>query len=164
MVLKIIVAAAQNNGIGRKGDLPWSLKKEMAYFAKLTKTVRLSEDLQQSTVEDPNGVVMSLNGVKKRVLNVCLMGRHSWESIPLKYRLLKDRYNIVLSSNPNILAGETSSLVAHATSISDALNHIDKLNGDSSSEVYIQDVFVIGGHRVFKEANALTQPCRGLYH
>jgi len=34
----LIVAATNNMGIGRAGTLPWTgLKKEMAYFARVTK-------------------------------------------------------------------------------------------------------------------------------
>lgn len=42
--LTIIVAAtARNMGIGRSGDLPWTgLKKEMAYFARVTKRTSLA--------------------------------------------------------------------------------------------------------------------------
>jgi dihydrofolate reductase len=40
--LTLIVAATRNMGIGRAGTLPWTgLKKEMAYFARVTK--RISE-------------------------------------------------------------------------------------------------------------------------
>jgi len=36
--LTLIVAATRNMGIGRAGILPWTgLKKEMAYFARVTK-------------------------------------------------------------------------------------------------------------------------------
>ena len=36
--LTLVVAATRNMGIGRAGTLPWTgLKKEMAYFARVTK-------------------------------------------------------------------------------------------------------------------------------
>jgi hypothetical protein len=36
--LTLIVAATNKMGIGRAGELPWTgLKKEMAYFARVTK-------------------------------------------------------------------------------------------------------------------------------
>lgn len=39
--LTLIVAATRNMGIGRAGTLPWTgLKKEMAYFARVTKRVQ----------------------------------------------------------------------------------------------------------------------------
>jgi dihydrofolate reductase len=41
--LTLIVAATRNMGIGRNGTLPWTgLKKEMAYFARVTKRLPIS--------------------------------------------------------------------------------------------------------------------------
>ncbi len=47
--LTLIVAATRDMGIGRAGTLPWTgLRKEMAYFARVTKrlppTVRTSQN------------------------------------------------------------------------------------------------------------------------
>jgi dihydrofolate reductase len=73
--LTIIVAATKSNGIGQKSLLPWRLPKEMAYFARVTSAA-------------PNGK-----------MNSVIMGRKSWESIPKKYRPLKERVNVVVSRN-----------------------------------------------------------------
>lgn len=35
--LTLVVAATRDMGIGLRGTMPWSLKKEMAYFARVTK-------------------------------------------------------------------------------------------------------------------------------
>ena len=56
-------------GIGLNGDLPWKLSQEMKHFAKLTKS----------------------GGAGK---NAVLMGRKTWESIPSKFRPLRDRFVI----------------------------------------------------------------------
>ncbi|GAP88509.2 putative dihydrofolate reductase [Rosellinia necatrix] len=78
--LTLIVAAARNMGIGRNGTLPWTgLKKEMAYFARVTR--RLPPPLS----EDNN------------VMNAVIMGRKTWDSIPPKFRPLKGRLNVVVS-------------------------------------------------------------------
>jgi dihydrofolate reductase len=68
-IFKSIIAWCQNGGIGNKGGLPWTLKGDLARFARLTKG----------------------NGN-----NAVLMGRKTWESLP--YKPLKSRHNIVLSS------------------------------------------------------------------
>ena len=73
--LTLIVAATLENGIGQNGGLPWHLPKDMAYFAKATSNA-------------PEG--------KK---NAVVMGRNTWESIPMKFRPLKDRVNVVISRN-----------------------------------------------------------------
>ncbi|EFQ28576.1 dihydrofolate reductase [Colletotrichum graminicola] len=76
--LTLIVAATRNMGIGAKGGLPWAgLKKEMAYFARVTKRL--------PSQAPPNA------------RNAVIMGRKTWESIPPKFRPLKGRLNIVIS-------------------------------------------------------------------
>jgi dihydrofolate reductase len=70
-----IVAATRSNGIGKGGTLPWRLPKEMAYFAQVTSRA-------------PEGAV-----------NAVVMGRNTWESIPAKFRPLRRRMNVVISSN-----------------------------------------------------------------
>jgi dihydrofolate reductase/thymidylate synthase len=39
----IIVAATSNNGIGRKGDLPWRLALDMIQFQYITSTTTVSD-------------------------------------------------------------------------------------------------------------------------
>lgn len=71
MKLNLIVAACDNLGIGIKGGLPWTLRKELKHFARMTKKV-----------EDP---------AKK---NVVIMGRNTWNEVK---RALPGRINIVLT-------------------------------------------------------------------
>lgn len=91
--LTLIVATTAKNGIGKGGGLPWPmLKKEMAYFARVTKRV-------PSTFQQQHG---GSNGEPttsstKQVRNVVIMGRKTWDSIPSKLRPLKERTNIVIT-------------------------------------------------------------------
>jgi len=75
----IIVAADENNGIGKNNQLPWSLKEDMKYFKNVTTKV-----------------------YKEKDKNVVIMGKNTWYSIPEKFRPLKDRLNIVLTKEKNI--------------------------------------------------------------
>jgi dihydrofolate reductase len=77
--LTLIVATTSNLGIGLKGALPWRLKSEMQYFARVTSRVAPSSP--------PNSK------------NAVIMGRKTWESIPPKFRPLKNRVNVVISRN-----------------------------------------------------------------
>lgn len=77
--LTLIVAATLANGIGQGSRLPWRLPQEMAYFARVTTAA-------------PEGSA-----------NAVIMGRNTWESIPPKFRPLKQRKNIVISSNADYL-------------------------------------------------------------
>ncbi|VVC40480.1 Dihydrofolate reductase domain,Dihydrofolate reductase-like domain,Dihydrofolate reductase conserved [Cinara cedri] len=74
----IIAAVSKNGGIGYKGDLPWRLKKEMAYFNRITTQVN-----------------------RENTQNAVIMGRNTWQSIPDKYRPLKGRINVVISKTLN---------------------------------------------------------------
>lgn len=80
--LSIIVAATTSNGIGisSSNSLPWKLSNELKFFAKVTST----KSAQQ---EDSNVVVM---------------GRKVWDSIPHKFRPLRNRQNVVLSRNQDL--------------------------------------------------------------
>ncbi|GME40804.1 hypothetical protein GTA08_BOTSDO00586 [Neofusicoccum parvum] len=89
--LTLIVAATPSLGIGANGALPWPpLKKEMGYFARVTKRV-------PATPVAPAGGPVRKNAV--------IMGRKTWESIPPRFRPLKDRINIVVSREPGKIVG-----------------------------------------------------------
>ncbi len=84
-----IVAASPENGIGLNGDLPWRLRKDMAYFQHLTMYFGREKD-SLFPLDMPSGNDHNLE-------NVCIMGRKTWESIPPKFRPFKGRINVVLS-------------------------------------------------------------------
>lgn len=76
--LILIAAVSPSNGIGSSGGLPWRLSGEMAYFRRVTNFV--------PTYGNPPK------------MNAVLMGRNTWQSIPTKFRPLKGRINVVISS------------------------------------------------------------------
>ncbi|EEY22644.1 dihydrofolate reductase [Verticillium alfalfae VaMs.102] len=78
--LTLIVAATRTMGIGRNGTLPWTgLKREMAYFARVTKR--------------PAGL-----GPRPTALNAVIMGRKDvGGASPPRFRPLKGRLNVVIS-------------------------------------------------------------------
>lgn len=77
--LNIIVAATNSNGIGvsSSNSLPWKLSNELKFFAKVTSTKPAKQDES----------------------NLILMGRKVWDSIPNKFKPLRNRLNVVLSRN-----------------------------------------------------------------
>lgn len=70
----IILAVDNENGIGKCGDLAWSIPEDMKYFKDTT-----------TNTKDPNRQ------------NAVIMGRKTWNSIPEKYRPFKNRKNFILS-------------------------------------------------------------------
>ncbi|KAJ2329008.1 dihydrofolate reductase [Coemansia sp. RSA 2702] len=135
-LILIAAAAAKNNGIGVDNDLPWRLRKELAYFTRVTKTVRNASD-EKLAGDIP-------------IMNACILGRKSWECIPPKYRPLNNRYNIVISSNPCLLEGEDAPFTVVQPSVAAAIEHIDQLN--HGNEVRIDRIFVVGGGAIYTHA------------
>lgn len=87
--------------------------------------------------------------------NAVIMGRKSWDSIPDKFRPLPGRLNIVLtrSAAPSPTGAPFPPGVLVAASLDEALKQAESHNVDQ--------IFVIGGAQVFKEA--LQHPaCREL--
>ncbi|KYN16429.1 PREDICTED: dihydrofolate reductase isoform X2 [Trachymyrmex cornetzi] len=117
--LELIAAACENMGIGINGDLPWRLKTEMAYFTYMT-----------------------INTEHKNKRNVVLMGRRTWECIPKKYRPLKDRINMVLTSQSLDYGDDaiTCKSIPHA---------LDIISGMQNE---VERIWVIGGSSLYKSA------------
>ncbi len=121
---KVIVAAASSNlAIGVKNSIPWSIPSDMANFKNLT-----------SKTLDP------------RFKNAVIMGRNTWTSIPDKFKPLKGRFNIVVSTNRSLRADlSIPEEVTIASSFEEALFIANKQDN-------IESIFIIGGQALYAEA------------
>ena len=81
--------------------------------------------------------------------NMVIMGRKTWTSIPEKFRPLPGRVNVVLSTSMT----EAPPGALLASSLREAVNL-------AAADSNIEDVFVIGGASVYKEAVESQWPCR----
>lgn len=137
--LTLVLAATRNMGIGRAGGLPWTgLKKEMAYFARVTK--RLPQDAQPPAA------------------NAVIMGRKTWDSIPPKFRPLKGRLNIVISRSHPETPDTTDTEPVRVNSLERAVEYVRKASPSGS----IGRVFVIGGAQIYSAALKLPEARRVL--
>ncbi|KAH8176271.1 dihydrofolate reductase domain-containing protein [Sarocladium implicatum] len=138
--LTLIVAATRSMGIGLNGSMPWKgLRKEMQYFARVTSRV---------PTEAPAG---SMNAV--------IMGRKTWDSIPPKFRPLKDRLNIVItrSAPPSLPSHPVPATEpVRVSSLEQALKFAQ---GQGST---VGRVFVIGGAQIYEAALRLPEARRVL--
>lgn len=69
MIVTIIAARAENNALGKNNDLVWDLPADMKFFKDTTRG------------------------------HVVITGRRNYESIPERFRPLKNRTNIVITRN-----------------------------------------------------------------
>lgn len=84
--------------------------------------------------------------------NAVIMGRKTWFSIPEKFRPLKGRVNIVLSRELK----ELPEGVHLARSLPEALNWVNREENGKR----IENVHIIGGSSVYKEAMTGLYPCK----
>ncbi|KAK8518758.1 hypothetical protein V6N13_017970 [Hibiscus sabdariffa] len=121
---QIVVAATKDWGIGKDGKLPWKLPSDLKFFKDIT-----------LTTSDPG----------KR--NAVVMGRKTWESIPLEYRPLPGRLNVVLTRSGSFDIATAENVVI-CGSVTSAL----ELLAASPYCLSIEKVFVIGGGQIFRES------------
>ncbi|HQW88045.1 MAG TPA: dihydrofolate reductase [Flavobacteriales bacterium] len=112
MIVSAIAAVSANGVIGRDGDLPWHLPDDMAFFQRTTRG------------------------------HCVITGRLNWESIPIRYRPLKHRTNIVVTRNPvydapgAVVVGSLEAALDHARALGEP------------------EAFIIGGGQLYREALA----------
>lgn len=132
----LIVAATENNGIGRNGIIPWNLPDDIKFFKEKT-----------SKVED---------GDKK---NCVIMGRKTWESITFKYRPLKGRINVILSRDEEMRKKYcVSDDVIVCGSFKEALESLS-----SEFKKVIEKIFVIGGGSIYEESLKYSEYCENIF-
>ena len=107
--LSIIVATGTHRGIGYKGELLWNLPDDLKRFKEITKG------------------------------HPVIMGRKTWESIPLRFRPLPGRTNILLTTDPSYEA--SGALLAQT--FPEALSLAKSAEG-------AEQIFAIGGQKVYE--------------
>ena len=70
MELGLIAAVGRNGAIGKDGQMPWTLKADLAHFRRTTMGCPV------------------------------VMGRRTWDSLPPRFRPLPGRRNLVVTRNP----------------------------------------------------------------
>ncbi len=122
LAFNIIVAVDARNGIGRAGQLPWHLPSDLKHFKEIT-----------------------TRGAREGKKNVVIMGRKTWESLPLNVRPLPKRVNVVLSRQSSLALPAD---VLLAEDLDAALKKVSARYQPPERG----DVFVIGGADVFVQA------------
>ncbi|KAG6779535.1 hypothetical protein POTOM_015927 [Populus tomentosa] len=121
---QVVVAATKDMGIGKDGKLPWKLPSDLKFFKDLTLT--------------------TMDSGKK---NAVIMGRKTWESIPLGHRPLPGRLNVVLTRS-----GSFDIATAENVVICGSMGSALELLAASPYCLSIEKVFVIGGGQILRES------------
>lgn len=166
--LTLVLAATRDMGIGRNGTLPWTgLKKEMAYFARVTKRL------------PPSSIPAVSQPPAQKVQNAVIMGRKTWESIPERFRPLPGRLNVVVSRSwgtPPTAGGKVrvepgkdgKDGVVVAGSLEDAVDFLKRVRDEEEDAEARKElglgglgrVFVIGGAQIYGAALGLREARR----
>ena len=109
MIISHIVAVTKNNVIGKVRDLPWHLPDDMKYFKDKTRG------------------------------HYILMGRKNFESIPMKFRPLPDRVNMVVTRQKDYQA--KGALVFNT--INEGIEYAHEQDAG--------ELFIIGGAQIYKQ-------------
>ena len=109
MNISIIAAVGKNFEIGKNNDLIWHLPKDMAFFTENTTGHHV------------------------------IMGRRNYDSIPLKYRPLKNRPNIIVTRQEGFEAENCIVVNTIEEGIEWAKNHNET------------ECFIIGGGQIYNE-------------
>ena len=110
MIISAIAAVAENGVIGNKGELPWNLPDDMKFFQRTTLNHHI------------------------------ITGRKNYESIPARFRPLRDRVNLVVTRAQGYEAPGAWVCASLEAAI------------DIARVAEQKEVFIIGGGQLYAEA------------
>jgi dihydrofolate reductase len=125
--MEAIYATDINNGLSKDGFIPWKSKKDMNFFMNKTK------------------------------YNVVIMGRNTFFSLPDNSRPLKNRLNIVLTSNPKQIRNHKEGRYDEVI-FTDDVNIFDYIlknkKGYKQMFPYLNNdfkIYIIGGRNIYEQ-------------
>lgn len=123
MKFKMILATDNQQGIGANNSLPWPKNKtDMAWFKSIT------------------------CGSSDNEKNAVVMGYNTWLSLPIKYRPLSHRANIVLTKNHKDDFKYLDDVICL-----DSFDELIKWSNSSMGKRF-NNCFIIGGASIYKNA------------
>jgi dihydrofolate reductase len=118
MQINLIWAQAHHRVIGHLGKMPWHLPEDLAHF-------------KRTTLGCP-----------------VIMGRKTWDSLPLKFRPLPGRLNVVISSDPKTREVLKENGCSPLQNLREALSLCEQSGA--------AEVWVIGGGQIYAQALPLA--------
>jgi dihydrofolate reductase len=122
--MEAILAIDIKNGLSKDGVIPWKSKKDMSFFYNKTKN------------------------------NVVIMGKNTYFSIPKEKRPLKNRLNIVLTSDKSSNSNENNVNLIFTSD--DKIYETILSNKDAYCELYPSlsinfKIYIIGGKQIYEK-------------
>ncbi len=144
----IVVAADQDRGIAREGEIPWHIPADLRHFKRVTMAGA------ESAAASAPAVAPAVTVEPSAARNAVIMGRLTWASLPARVQPLPGRINVVLSR------GGALGLPAGVVQAAD----LDAaLSVESDGAVRLARRFVIGGAQIY--AAAVAHPgCRHIFY
>lgn len=141
--MKIVVAACRNRGIGYKNKLPWSIKKEMQYFKKLT----IGDDTEikyknNNNRNNDNETNNNNNNDNYNNKNAVVMGKNTWLSLK---KPLPKRDNFILSTSLQTSDITTSSKHSNIH----LLRSLDEVRQIEKNYKKYDNIWIIGGMQLY---------------
>ena len=165
----------KHRGIGNKGDLPWpKLKGDMKFFRELTTCpdreavekrwgLKAGESAEVHAWSEVLGMLKFAHPLPEASipnLNLVIMGRKTWDSLPPPYRPLSLRANYILTRKG--IEQETLNPSEDPLHIGPYIGPFLHSMRMIETDIYTREYHVIGGGQIF--AKALEhQLCRYLY-
>lgn len=138
----IVAHSYPEYGIGNGGNIPWHLSYDLQHFKYITLSHTPNVDLSNTNNALP--------------LNVVIMGRKTYDSLPLTFKPLPNRLNIVITNNIDL--HNKSSLKANVVytpwdTLEKSLANINnELQMKKLNPYYLDIIFIIGGAEIYKLA------------
>jgi dihydrofolate reductase len=124
--MEAILALDIKNGLSKNGSIPWKCKKDMTFFYNKTKN------------------------------NVVIMGKKTYFSIPKEKRPLKNRLNIVLTSDPNNISFDNEKNDNLIFTTDDKIYETILSNKEAYCSLYPSlsrdfKIYIIGGKQIYEK-------------
>jgi dihydrofolate reductase/thymidylate synthase len=145
MSFNLVVAFDQKRGIGKCGSIPWTLPEDMKRFRQITSIIPEK----------------SKNDKYYHYMNMVVMGRKTWDSLPDKFKPLPNRINVILSQqSKSEIKGASHEFVK-------VINNFDQLfsltfGKVNDRQITIHETFIIGGASLYQMALE-SKHCYTLY-
>ena len=142
----IALAVDQKWGIGKENQMPWpKFKRDLKNFVNVT-TDPHTEELSKLPVffQTEENLIPPSEGNLSTKRNAVVMGRNTWVSLPKKWKPLKNRLNVILTTDKAKLE-ESLTEDEKATDSIKIYDDIQTMFSELETDEDVREIIVIGG-------------------